>query len=214
MLPMISTRGCAVERSEGMTVGEKCELYFQWDNVVIGTTAQVVWRDAAGKVGLKFLSVDKDTQRRLGDLCATLSRRPLFTKASQEVETPRPAAKVAPPPATSLPKQTDGRERRRVPRYVSELPTRLANLHTGATSTATLVTLSVQGGCLEGMSLPEMGEECDLAAEWQGQKLLIQGVVVWKRKNQVGIKLVSTGPAAEQLLRQICSSLRLQPLTN
>jgi len=210
---MISTQGCAIDRSEGLSIGNKCELYFQWENVVLGMASQVVWRDAAGKMGLKFLSVDKDTQKRLSDLCATLSRRPLVTRPSREGETRRPAAEPA-PASPSACGPTVERPRRRVPRYMSELPARLANLATGATSSGTLITLSVLGACMEGLVLPEVGAQCELTADWRGQTLQIQGVVVWKGKNQVGIKLVSAAASAEQLLREICANLRLQPLAH
>lgn len=210
LVQVISTLGCAIERAGGLSVGEKCELYFQWQNIVIGVQAQVVWKDATGKMGLKFLSPDKDTEKRLSELCAALSRRPLVTPARKEAETPRPARRPPPPSSTGRP--APERERRRVPRYVSELPTQLSNLTTGATSTVTLVILSVLGGCIEGSELPEPGQQCELIAEWEGKRLQIESEVVWKSKEQVGIKFVFLGADAEQLLRQICANLRLQPL--
>jgi hypothetical protein len=214
LVQVISTLGCALERAEGLSVGEKCELYFQWQNVVVGAAAQVVWKDAIGRMGLKFLSVDRDTQKRLSELCVALSGRPLSTPPRKEAEPARPAA--APAAKPSLPSRharpSGERERRRVPRYVSELSTQLSNLATGATSTITLVTLSVLGGCMEGSGLPEPGQQCELIAEWEGKTLRIESEVVWKSKEQVGIKFAFLAADAEQLLRQICANLRLQPL--
>ena len=89
---------------------------------------------------------------------------------------------------------------------------RLANPATGATSSVTLVTLSVLGGCLEGPGLPEAGQKCELNTEWKGKRLLIQGDVVWKGKERVGVKFASLDEGAEKLLREICANLTLQPL--
>jgi len=216
LVQVISTLGCGLERAEGLSVGEKCELYFQWQNVVLGVGAQVVCRDAMGRMGLKFVSVDRDTQKRLSELCVTLSRRTLSTPPvkEKEAETARPAAAPAakPLPPTPPAQPAGQRERRRVPRYVSELSTQLSNPTTGATSTVTLVTLSVLGGCMEGSGLPEPGQQCELIAEWEGRTLRIESEVVWKSKEQVGIKFAFLAADAGQLLRQICANLRLQPL--
>jgi len=104
------------------------------------------------------------------------------------------------------------RERRRVPRYNSELPAHLSNPATGVASSGTVVNLSVSGGCLEGRGLPEAGQKYELHTEWQGKRLLLRGDVVWKGKEQVGVKFSSLDKGTENLLRRICSNLRLQPL--
>lgn len=220
----IGTLGCALEHAEGMSVGKRCELYIDWQGTLLGFEAQVVWKDAEGRAGLKFLSVDKDTQERLGELCAALRAQMSSARQLKEAETGRflpDSATTAPlaPPAFPLaaapspaPRLAPQRERRQVPRYVSELRARVSNLATGATSSVALVTLSVLGGCLEGPQLPEAGQKCELDTEWESKRLLIQGDVVWKGREQAGVKFASLPEAAEKLLRQICASLRLQPL--
>lgn len=221
---VISTLGCAIERAKGASVGKKCELYFDWRGVQIGLEAQVVWSDAQGRMGLKFRSVDKDTQKRLNELCATLGSQPLPVPPPDKADTARsvldfttarqPARPAAPPVAApSPPHRLGGKsERRQVPRYVSELRARLSIPSTGATWSVALVTLSILGGCLEGSGLPQAGQKCELNTEWEGKRLLIQGEVVWKGKEQVGMKFASLEERAEKLLRQICANLRLQPL--
>jgi hypothetical protein len=220
----ISTRGCALEHVEGLSVGKRCELYVDWQGAQLGFQVQVMWKDAQGRMGLKFLSVDRDTQKRLNELCATLGTQPLSAPPPKEAEAGRPlpeSTTTAPPapPAGPLaaapsppPRPARKWERRRVPRYISELRTRLSNLDTGATSSVTLVSLSVLGGCLEGPQLPEAGQKCELDSEWEGKCLLVQGDVVWKGRGQAGLKFVSLDEAAEKLLREICASLRLQPM--
>ena len=222
---VISTQGCAIEGADGPPVGKKCELYLDWRGTQMGVEGQVVSKDAEGRLGLKFLSLDKDMQNRLSDLCDTLRTRSLSAPLSGQVHTDRslsdstPArqpARAAAPPSTApspTPQPARARERRRVPRYVSELHARISDPTTGASSNVTLVTLSVFGGCLEGPGLPAVGKKCELNTEWDGRPLRVQGDVVWKSKErQVGVKFASLDEGAEKLLRQICANLRLQPM--
>jgi PilZ domain len=143
VIRVISSQGCAIEGAGGLRVNEKYELYVEWQGVQIGVVGKVVSRDAEGRMGLKFLYLDKDTKTRLNDLCDTLRvqslapPRPeaktteLFVPDSeaepQLVSTERP---TFPAPSMS-PSLVHGR--RRVPRYVSELPTRITDSSTGAT---------------------------------------------------------------------------------
>lgn len=213
---VISTLGCSIEAAQGRSVGKKCELYFDWQGAQMGAEAQVVWRDEVGRMGLKFLSVDKDTQKRLSALCASLRAQAVAGPLPKDTDTAPPVLDSAtvrqPAPLSRSAGPATGRERRRVPRYVSELPAHLSNSDTGATSSVTLVTLSVSGGCIEGRELPEAGQKCELNIEWEGKQLVVQGDVVWKGKEQVGVKFASLDEGPEKLLRQICANLRLQPL--
>jgi hypothetical protein len=229
---VISTLGCGLERAEGGSVGKKCELYFEWNDVLIGVEAQIIWKDVKGRMGLKFLSVDKDSQKRLSDLCATLSRQPLSTPPTEGAERARPLAGPALPregvsapvspadrrSAAGLPiagrLAAGERERRRVPRYLSDMTTRLSNLATGASWNVTLVTLSILGACAEGLALPNAGQKCEVATEWEGRTLRVEAEVVWKGKGKVGLEFASLAAEAEQLLRQICATLQLQPLAS
>lgn len=225
---VISTLGCALECAESRSAGKRCELYFDWQGLLVGVEAQVVWKDAQGRMGLKFLSVDKDTQQRLSDLCASLRNQRLGAPTREEVGRARPSAVAAParetmrPAGTPLAEQSlvspparppEKREHRRVPRYVSELRTRLSHLPTGSNWNVILVSLSILGGCAEGSGLPQPGKHFELMTEWEGQDLRIDAELVWKGKDRVGFEFVPLNPEAERLLRQICANLRLQPLT-
>jgi hypothetical protein len=216
---VISTQGCAIEGAEGLSVGKKCELYVDWRGAQIGAQAQIASKDEEGGIGLKFLSVDKDTRKRLSDLCDTLRIQSLSTPPPKEVETdryvpdsvtePQLVSVEAPPSAAPAPE----RERRRVPRYISDLPARVTDPATGASWSVTLVTLSILGGCLEGPELPPAGQQCEVNTEWDGMPLRLPGEVVWKSKEkEVGVKFATLDEEAEKLLRQVCANLRLQPL--
>jgi hypothetical protein len=221
----ISAQGCSIECEKSPPVGKKCELYLDTENAQIGLEAQAVWTDSKGRTGLKFTSVDKETQRRLNELCATLRLQALSAPVLGEIDTDLsvPGASSGqeppPPPATpwvppSPPPAAAGkRERRRVPRYVSELRASLVNSATGATAEVSLITLSVLGGCVEGQDLPDPGQACEVRTEWEGRALELPGKVVWKAKGRrAGILFEKLDESAEKLLRHICANLRLQPL--
>jgi PilZ domain len=221
----ISAQGCSIECEKSPEVGKKCELYIDTENAQIGLEAVAVSIESNGRTGLKFVAVDKETQKRLGDLCATLRVQALSAPVLGEVETgqspfetsaakeppPAPAAPWVPPAPLRAPASL--RERRRVPRYVSELRANLVNSSTGAASKVSLITLSVLGGCLEGSDLPEPGQACEIRTEWEGRALGLPGKIVWKaRGRRVGILFDALEESSEKLLRHICANLRLQPL--
>jgi hypothetical protein len=219
----ISTQGCAVECEKSPAVGKKCELYLETESGQIGVEAQAISVDSAGHTGLKFTSVDKETQKRLGELCATLRVQALSAPVLGEFEQDQPslvtAAGQEPPPAApwTVPSPSASaagqRERRRVPRYVSELQASVVNTSTGASTQVSLITLSVLGGCLDGTDLPDAGQACEVRTGWEGRELVLPGKVVWKAKGKrVGIAFNALDDAALKLLRHICANLRLQPL--
>jgi hypothetical protein len=213
---VISPQGCAIEGAEDLTSGKKCELYISWRGSEIGVEGDVVSRDAEGRIGFRFLSADKDTRKRLNDLCDGLRVQPPSAPPAGEMAAvgplaeslaprlPAPSAAASPPPAV--------RERRRVPRYVSELRASLSAPAVGEFVKADLVTLSVLGCCLEGSQLLAAGQACEVNTEWEGKPLRLQGEVVWNKQKQAGVKFVSLDEETQRLLRQICANLRLQPM--
>jgi hypothetical protein len=218
---VISVQGCTLEGVAGLDFGRKCELYISWRGAEIGVEAQVVSKDATGRVGLKFLTVDKDIRKRLTDLCDTLRNESLSSPLERETdksladsapERQRTPAKKSPATAPSAPARA--RERRCVPRYVSELRARLLDPATGATSRVRLITLSVLGGCLEGSELPSAGQKYEVSTEWEGKPLRMSAEIVWNSKGtQVGLRFASLDAETENLLRRVCANLRIQPMT-
>jgi hypothetical protein len=222
LVRVISTQGCSLEGAEILIAGKKCELYIDWRGAQIGLQGKAVSEDEEGNLGLKFVSIDKDTRKRLSDLCDTLrvqseaapqqrepeakpeSTVPVSATEPQMLRAAEPSAPPA-PPATH--------ERRRVPRYVSDLPAHISIPASGASWTVTLITLSVLGGCVEGPELPEPGQECQISTEWEGRALGLPGRVVWKSKEgRLGVKFAALDEETEKLLRQVCANLRLQPM--
>ena len=219
---IISTLGCGVEGARDHAVGRECELYFDWNLLHVGVVAEVVSQDTTGRIGLKFTSLDREMQARLKEICDGLRERALAVGSTREQEAmslseagagakeaPKPVAKAV---QASKPAPVKKSERRKVPRYVSDLPVQLSSAAASADSDVTLITLSVLGGCLEGTSLPEAEQPCELTTEWNGRPLKLFTKVIWKRGKQIGFTFSGLTPEAEKALRQICSGLRLQPM--
>ena len=146
---VISTQGCSILGGEALSIGEKCEIYIDWHGTELGMQAQVANREPDGTLGLRFLSVDPHTQRRLSEVCTSLRIQPP-TRQTPEIEHgPLPALRVPPPAPAAAPPlpRPPVRERRRVPRYVSELRAHITS-STGASTNVRVVTLSILGGCL------------------------------------------------------------------
>jgi PilZ domain len=206
----INPQGCSVECENAPAVGKRCELYFDSDRGQIGVEAQAVSKDAQGRIGLKFTAVDKDASKRLNELCGALQLQPASPGGQRSSQSAAPAP-VPPKPAVD-PAVSKGRERRRVPRYISELRASVSNVSAEAISEVALITLSVLGCCLEGQSLPEPSLNCEVMADWEGRTLRLPGEVVWRKNKQIGVKFESLGEETERMLRQVCANMRLQPL--
>ena len=219
----ISTLGCELDEVEGPSVGSKCELYFDWRGIRMGFVARVVWKDAEGRLDLKFLSVDTESQKRLQELCGALRTQQAPTSPPKGWDAGRPIPKSAEDREAAHPaalaealrspprKLVMERRYRQLPRYVSELPAYFPNPATGVTSSGTLVNISIAGGRFEGLGLPEAGQNFEFQTEWNDKRVLLRGVVVWKLKEHAGVKFSPLDEGTENLLRRICSDLRLEP---
>jgi hypothetical protein len=197
-------------------------VYFDWHNLHVGVEAEVASVDSTGRMGLRFLSLDREMQGRLKGICDALRERAMAVGLPKQQDAVQPLAGAATTPekpapsarrSTAPPEPPAKRERRKVPRYVSELHTRISHPAAGESTDVDLITLSVLGGCIEGSALPEAGQPCELTAEWEGRELKIQAQVVWKsQRGQAGIVFEIPDKDAERLLRQILSGLRLRPM--
>jgi hypothetical protein len=72
----ISGEGCCVETSGTLQVGERRVLIIGWRATEVRAEVAVVWRDAQGRAGLRFLSVRPQDEATLLELCSTLEILP------------------------------------------------------------------------------------------------------------------------------------------
>ncbi len=105
-------------------------------------------------------------------------------------------------------------ERRTVPRYNADLPAKLAAPSIGNTEvTAKVTNLSITGCSLDGAGSLKASEDCHLRIDWQGLEFHAEASVVWKSsKGEVGLRFLYIDQKNQEVLRKICSNLRLQPL--
>jgi hypothetical protein len=80
----ISSEGCCLETSGTLQVGERRVLAIGWRAREIRAEAAVVWREAQGRAGLRFLSVRGEDQAALHELCSTLAIQPAMQPPDQE----------------------------------------------------------------------------------------------------------------------------------
>lgn len=107
-------------------------------------------------------------------------------------------------------------ERRRVPRYMCELPARLSTVGTSEVPQVTVSRLAVGGCLIHGTGIPAPRTPCEFQLEWQGREIRAQAEVAWKNaaQNSAGIRFLSIDETSTASLRAICATLRLQPLTH
>ena len=104
-------------------------------------------------------------------------------------------------------------ERRRVPRYFADLSATLEPQPSGASHPVQIEVLSVQGCCLRGENVPESGRKCLLTLHWRGEVICAGAQVAWKNSQGLaGLRFLDVDQNSSEVLRELCSSLRLQPL--
>jgi len=103
------------------------------------------------------------------------------------------------------------RERRQVPRYSANLNGRL--LVEGSTHSVVVEDLGVFGCSLNYAPPMTPIQECELAIEWEGRHFRTQAMVAWiKAQSKVGLRFHGTDAENQELLRRVCSELRMKPL--
>lgn len=104
-------------------------------------------------------------------------------------------------------------ERRQVPRYDAEVSAVVYPAGSASGSNVTVVILSVQGCCVQGAGVPEVGKKCQLTLDWQGDEIRTEALVVWKGlKAEAGLRFLSMDTQSSETLRALCATLRLQPM--
>lgn len=105
-------------------------------------------------------------------------------------------------------------ERRQVPRYLAEVSAAVYPAGSASGSSVTVVILSVQGCCVQGAGVPEVGKKCQLTLDWQGDEIRSEALVVWKGlKGQAGLRFSSMDQQSSERLRALLATLMLQPMT-
>jgi hypothetical protein len=106
-----------------------------------------------------------------------------------------------------------GNERRRVPRYTAHLKASIALPEQRSMITVVVEDLCVLGCLLEYAPSLKPPQECELTVEWNGREFRTPATVAWtSHGGQVGLSFHDTDAPNHELLRKICSELRMKPL--
>lgn len=82
-LDTLSVQGCRGECREAPAKGHKCEVRLHWEGKQFQTEAEIMWKNAKGQVGLKFMEMDEPHLKMLRNLLSELQVQPLAS-APQE----------------------------------------------------------------------------------------------------------------------------------
>jgi hypothetical protein len=105
------------------------------------------------------------------------------------------------------------RERRQVPRYQYRAHGRLIVSAGESPVEVDFTTLSVRGCRVQGMSVPSVGERCQVALQWERLEFRGEAEVKWKKPNgDAGLAFTSIDETNLALIRRVCANLHLEPL--
>lgn len=106
-------------------------------------------------------------------------------------------------------------DRRQVPRYIAEISSQVSQPPGAPPHSVTLVNLSISGCSLEGAGSLKAKQDCEITFEWEGRQFRAEATITWKSsKGEAGLKFLYVDPTHQELLKTICATLRLQPLTH
>ena len=105
-------------------------------------------------------------------------------------------------------------KRRPVPRHIFGQPGQLCHAPNVPVSKIAILNISTQGCRVEGEDLPAVGQECELVFEWRGKRFRTEVEVVWKKPDgHAGFQFLSMDEKRLATLRDLCATLRREPLT-
>ena len=82
-LDTLSVQGCRGECREAPAKGHKCEVRLHWEGKEFQADAEIMWKNAKGQVGLRFMEMDGPHLKLLRNLLSELQVQPL-TSAPHE----------------------------------------------------------------------------------------------------------------------------------
>jgi hypothetical protein len=104
------------------------------------------------------------------------------------------------------------RTRRQSERYLFGVAARLSQPQSAAISAVTVVNISPRGCCAEGVGALEPRQRYLLSIDWRAAQIRAEAEVAWSdAQGRIGLKFVSVEKQSRELLRELCSTLRIQP---
>ena len=182
----LSESGTAIQSER--KVPPSCKVYFKFElpeqASVVRLSAEVVWQDSAGRVGLRFVDLPQRSRRLLREWLEGA-----FEKAQQKARTSPPSENAAPPPArlkSGAGHADDGLARFRAApgnrRGQSRRPCQIGasvyKVNSDVPHRCTLSDIST-GGCYVEMPSPfSVGDRIEVQVRTRDCKLRVPGVVL------------------------------------
>ncbi len=105
------------------------------------------------------------------------------------------------------------RERRHVPRYLSDLHGEVFEPTRPTQQTVGILILSVDGACVDRAGFLSRGVKCTLRLDWHERHFEVEAEVVWTNsQGRAGLKFTSMDEDSRKLIREILPNLPLQPM--
>jgi CheY-like chemotaxis protein len=164
-----------------------CRVYFQFalpgHTSLIQLSGEVVWRDANGRVGMRFVNVPTSSRRVLGNWLRTNSPQPSADPQVPRTHAPIPKTTSTPRASNSNPESGIARlratpgNRRGQSRHACRLGADVFRAGVPVPNRCSLTDISA-GGCYVEMPTPfSVGTEVELVVRTQDMKLKTRGIV-------------------------------------
>jgi PilZ domain-containing protein len=105
-------------------------------------------------------------------------------------------------------------ERRQVPRYIFGGKAEIVSSTTGEATPLKIASISVQGCRTEEGGVLSPGHKCALKFEWDGKYFEAESEIAWtSRSGHAGLRFLTVSEASLSVLRDLCETLPLEPLS-
>jgi CheY-like chemotaxis protein len=185
----LSEEGSALQSEKKLP--PDCRVYFQFalpgHTSLIRLSAELVWQDATGRVGMRFVNVPTTSRRVLRNWLAsnapsTVSSAPKVPRPAESIAKATAAVPAAPPPApqpeSGLARlRANPGNRRTQSRHACRLGADVFRVGTSVPNRCSLSDIS-SGGCYVEMPTPfPVGTHVEILVRTQDLKIRVQGVV-------------------------------------
>jgi c-di-GMP-binding flagellar brake protein YcgR len=209
----ISEEGTAIQSENRLP--PSCKVYFKFNlphqSSSVRLSAEVVWQDSAGRVGMRFVDVPQGSRRVLrdwlGNAFAEGKAALTSTTASPPKNSPTPAL-PAPPQSALARFRSEPGNRRNESRKPCKLGAEVFKTGTKVPNRCSVSDISV-GGCYVEMPTPfPAGIQVEIQLRTRGTKLLIAGMVQSTHPGfGMGVRFHSLSPEQQNVLLQLLAEV-------
>ena len=209
----ISEEGTAIQSENRLP--PSCKVYFKFNlphqSSSVRLSAEVVWQDSAGRVGMRFVDVPQGSRRVLrdwlGSAFAEGKAALTSTTASPPKNSPTPAL-PAPPQSALARFRSEPGNRRNESRKPCKLGAEVFKTGTKVPNRCSVSDISV-GGCYVEMPTPfPAGIQVEIQLRTRGTKLLIAGMVQSTHPGfGMGVRFHSLSPEQQNVLLQLLAEV-------